>query len=213
MACPTRTCVCPAVATFLLCAVCATTAQSQNLVSNGGFDLGTLAPWQVTEPGYVVWSGFDHAGSGTSGSAVLVNDDAGGNTLHSPLRQCIVLDRPAHVFRLRFAGYVEVGQPDGFIGVSIGFGTPAISQCDVPHSGIGTGIGDPSGEWEIRDRAFVLPYTLPAGSEIEVVFMVIKDQAGGSFYGYLDDIVVENDSLIRDGFDPPWSPESGSKPR
>lgn len=191
----------PPFGAVLLCVLCSSAAQSQNLVSNGGFDSGTLVPWQIVQPGYVMWNGFDYAAHPLSGSALLSNADSA-NTIHFPLSQCVVLDRPAHVLRYGFAGYLPAGPTAGYVGVNIRHGSPASSQCGVPpYVGNGSLIATADNVWHVRHQTYVLPQTLPAGSELDILLVVNKYYEGGSFHGYLDNVYVENDSLLRSGFD------------
>ncbi len=88
MACsatPLRTAI-PLIAALLLSAAA---APAQNQLLNPGFD-HNLTSWTTSAAnGSAAWDALDAAGDAGSGSALLTNVAAGGNTFAGPLMQCV----------------------------------------------------------------------------------------------------------------------------
>lgn len=180
--------------------IVAAPGHAQTLLVNGGFDGGTLSPWETTGPD-AVWNDLDYEGDKKSGSARLINANANGSTVNYALWQCVILDRPGRVFRLRFAAFIGAGQAAGSVSASLFYGAAQVNECGEATSGEGY-FAATVGAWQIRDGILVLPYTLPAGSAVEVWLNVYKEGPGGSIAGYMDNLLLENDGLLVDGFEP-----------
>ncbi len=162
-----------------------------NQVTNGTFD-HDLSNWSALAVGQVnaSWSSTYDAGSSSSSGSALLKDVASGtqasNTWYVGLGQCISASA-GDTYHLAGTTGILKGQSDtGSVAVFVLF--YSATNCNGGQIGNGNGFDNTfaDGNWHVQSADGVIP----AGTRSIMVSLGIhKDQAGGEFDGYFDNIV------------------------
>lgn len=178
--------------TLLLAASAPALAANPNLVANGDFfSAADLLGWQ---PGTSAeWATLDRNADPSSGSAYASNDSAGASTRVTQLSQCIPLTQRGQ-YRYGASGYVGQTSAQGSLIVAV-----------IPYPSADCTGGSPSGvylpsngAWTDYGSSIAVP-ALPAA--IEVLLIVQKDQAGGTYGGYFDNVYLVLDTVFIGDFE------------
>lgn len=181
-------------AVFLLVALAPLAAAAQsNVVVNGDFaSAADLSGWQTAASS--VWSTLDRNADPTSGSAFASNDSAAANTRLTQLSQCIPLTQRGH-YLFGASAYVAPTGVQGGLVMSVIAHPTAGCNSGGPSSGI---FLPSSGAW--RDYEFGIGVaSLPAA--MEVLLIVEKDDAGGTYGGFFDNVHVVLDTVFLGDFE------------
>jgi len=176
---------------WLAVALLPAAASAQNLLSNPDFD-SDLAGWYT----FATWSSEDWQGSGTSGSATLVNSlpSSGTDTL---AKQCVELPTLEEGYEIR--GWLMSQSADGGAGSTkvgiVWFDQPG---CATYLDGVDSANVDADTGWnEVRFSA-----TPHAGTEsAEISAYIYKNVGAGTLAGYLDHVALLPSAVFADGFE------------
>jgi len=163
-----------------------------NLVVNGDFaSAADLSGWQTGSS--AVWATLDRNADAASGSAYASNDSAAGSTRVTQLSQCIPLTQRGR-YMYGASGYVGPTSVQGSLIVAV-IPYPA-ADCS---SGSPSGVYLPSsGAWFDYGYSIGVP-SLPAA--MEVLLIVQKDQAGGTYSGFFDNVYLVLDTVFTGDFE------------
>jgi len=174
---------------FATCAGLNANAES-NLLFNPGFDdVSRLDGWINTSPSGLnvqFESAMDRLGSPDSGAIRITNDSASPSFV-GRVTQCVGISTGADI---EFGSWLYVPAGQGLPLTDAHFGIRAIfySSPDCSGQGIPSGILG----WTVTDQWHFKSQTVGiAGAQsVEAQLILIKNAAGGSFTGFMDDIQI-----------------------
>jgi|GEM_PF-3314803 len=157
---------------------------AQNLLDNPDFDIN-LHHW-IGPAGAATWHSSDLDDAPDSGSARLVNDQAGSETETVALLQCF----PVAPGEYQYGGHAFIPQAQAASGSVVvrvrGYG--ASTDCSGGTFLISGRLASETGQWSPMSGEITISedqLSGPAGS-IEFEFAIRKTEAGGEFVGFVD---------------------------
>lgn len=175
----------------LIGAVGAARAACVNSLSNPGFDLGTTG-WDTAASGggasvYLVAAPDDRAGDPGEYAALVTNDSSGAGSSAGtfPLEANFCAGvTPGEQVRIRGWIWVPAAQPTtGFASIALRWSQMA--HCAGTLSWANTTQVSAPGGWTFVQDVVTAP---PGVDSLAVGLSVTKDQAGGSYFTYFDDL-------------------------
>lgn len=158
--------------------------QAENLLDNPDFD-SNLNPW--TGPaGAASWHATDIDGSPASGSARLVNDQAGSETETVALLQCF----PVAPGEYQYGGHALIPPAQAASGSVVvrvrGYG--ASTDCSGGTFLISGRLASETGQWSPMSGEVTISEDQLSGANgsIEFEFAIRKTEAGGEFVAFVD---------------------------
>lgn len=172
----------------------ASPALAQSLITNTDFDTD-LTGWLLSAPP-PVWDAFDIDLSPTSGSALLVNAEAGAGSDVTALARCLNLPLPGGVV-FGISGYIPGGQ------ATAGSVVVRLNQYRDPDCDPTGGFGGLTGYFVVQSTTtdtWVGTYEpqkkVPGIDSIGYEVGIRKTEAGGTFMAFVDAALLEVDPLI-----------------